>query len=565
MNDLFTQFVRNAPEVWSRLGRGRQIVAIGTATTILAAVIIAVLVAQRPSFRPVYSGLTDQDAAAIVAALRDQGVPHQLADGGATVRVPAGQVDDVRLQLAAAGLPTGGAVGFELFDRTQLGITDFGQRLNFQRGLEGELARTIQRIGAVDDARVHLVIPRESLFTERQREPTASVVIKLRPGQRLDPGQAETIKHLVASAVEGLPKDNVVLADVDGSILGEDVTDSNRRSLTRLEAQLRQERDLEQRLVRLLESALGENRVQVKANIVLDWDEIERTSENFSAPPGAAPQIRSQRDSREQFRGEGAVAPAPIGVPGTQANIPTYQAAPLSGPSEYNKSDVTTNFEVPKVTERVLVAPGSINRQSVAVMVDSNATALDTVTVDEIQQVVVAAVGIDTVRGDQISVVSFPFDEGLAQQQAQLEAEQRRQMLINSLIGVGAVLLGVIGMFVIFRYLQRSLQPRELPAPEATLEMASLPGGAAALPAGAGGVLPPTAEELEARIQEEIEARLAELQSDEDLSPEERAARAQEREARFKSIRDAIAEMARERPEAMAEVLQGWIEENHRN
>ena len=564
MNDLFTQFVQNVPQVWQRLGRTRQIVAVGGVAFIVVLAFVAFLASQRTDLRPVYSDLTEQDAAAIAASLEEARVPFELADQGTTIRVPAERVDDVRLLLASAGLPSGGAVGFEIFDRTQLGITDFAQRLNFQRGLEGELARTISRMTVVESARVHLVIPRESLFAERQRDPTASVQVKLRAGRQLQADQADTIKHLVASGVEGMTKENVVLTDVNGRLLGEEITDSNRLSLTRLETQMKQERDLENRLMRLLEGALGANRVLVKANLALDWDQVQRVSENFS-PPGGVPQVRSQRDTREQFRGEAAVPPPPLGVPGTQANIPTYQAGVLAGPTDYNKSDVTTNFEVPRITETVQITPGAINKQSVAVMVDSNAPALSNVDVDQIQQVVIAAAGIDTTRGDQISVVSFPFDQGLASEQALLEEDQRRQMLINSLIGIAAVLLGIIGLFVIFRYLQRSLQPRDLPPAEATLEMATLPGGSAALPPGAAGLLPPTADELEARIEQEIQDRLDELLSEQEGNPEREEQLRLEREERQRSIREMIASMARERPEAMAEVLQGWMEENHRN
>src|SRR6266508_2780844 len=218
----FTQALQDLPRAFQQMSRTRQLVTAGVAAAILAVIAGGVFLAQRPQLQPIYTNLNDADASAIVTKLKELKVPYTVADGGGTIMVPRQNAGDLRLQLAGAGLPTGaGAVpGFELFDKNQMMVTDFAQRLNYQRGLEGELTKTISRLSPVETARVHLVLPQDRLLLSQQKDTTASVVIKLKPGARLSDDQVATIRNLVSKSVEGLKADNVAVVDVSGNALG---------------------------------------------------------------------------------------------------------------------------------------------------------------------------------------------------------------------------------------------------------------------------------------------------------------------------------------------------------
>ena len=345
----FAQIIRDLPRVWQSLGRARQLVSGGVAAAFAVAIVAGVLYFQRPQTVPLYTSLNEQDAAAIVAKLKDLKVPYTITDGGGTIRVPQASSADLRLQLASQGLPSGsgvGMIGMEVFDKTSFGITDFAQKLNFQRGLEGELTRTVRRLAAIEDARVHLVIPQDHLLAAQQKDATASVMIKQRAGARLSDDQVSSIKFLVSKSVEGLQPANVAVVDFNGNTLGKlNSPDEarNKEASTRVEMQRQREAELEKKVQGLLEQVLGPNHAVVRATVSLDWDQVAQKTETFS-PATLQPQVRSQKDVRENYNGTGADVPAAIGVPGTQANIPTYQSQTGTQNAQYQRSDVTTNY-----------------------------------------------------------------------------------------------------------------------------------------------------------------------------------------------------------------------------
>lgn len=561
MNGQVVQLLRDLPQLWRELDRPRQLAAIGVGIVTAVALVVglALLATSRPPYQVLFSGLQDQDAAAVVQKLREQKVPYELADGGATLRVPGNSVHDVRLQLASAGLPSGGRIGFEIFDRTQLGITDFAQRLNFQRGLEGELSRTIMSLSTVEQARVHLSLPEPSLFKQQEREPSASVTIKLRPGRSLTPQQVASVKHLVGSAVPGLKRDNVTVVDsVSGSTLeGEGAGEAakDKVALTRQQAQAEYERALERRIVAMLEQALGPNKVAVKANVLLEWDQKETTREQFGQ---VVP--RSTRDTREQFRGAGTEVPPAVGPPGTQSNIPSYPSGAPTGPTDYTRSDVTTNNEISRVQDKIQQAQGVPITQSttVAVLVDQQALARapgadDDAKVANLQNLVATAAGIPAADATaRVSVAAMPFDD--SRQRAEREAE--RMELFTNLIKVGALLLALAGLFVIFRFLVQSVRRQALLG----IAEGQLPGEAlAALPA-------PSAEELEAEIQARLAEReqqlLPQLEAEirqtleQQRQEEEAAVEVEHRRSRL--ARTQVIDLAKRNPEAIAGVVRGW-------
>jgi flagellar M-ring protein FliF len=570
-------FFRDLPRAWGELGRSRQMLIGGLGAVIVAGVLAAVLYAQRPQQTALYSNLNEQDAATIVGKLKDLKVPYTVSEGGGTISVPQEQAADLRLQLAGAGLPSGsgvGMVGMEVFDRNNLGITDFAQKLNYQRALEGELARTITRLSAVETARVHLALPQERLFTSQQRDATASVVIKPKPGARLTDEQVSSVKFLVSKGVEGLKTENVAVVDVNGTALGKLETSEmarDKQAATRLEIQRQREAELETKIQSMLTQVVGANRAVVRANVALDWNEVKQNIETYS-PGTTQPQVLSERDRREQFTGRGAEAVAPGGVPGTQSNIPTYQlvaGAGEGGESSYIASDVTRNFQVSSDKQDIVRAPGEVKNIGIAVMVDQSVGANQ---VDLITQVVTAAAGIQPQRGDQVSVVTLPFDTTLSQQLKQQQEEQTLMDYVSLAFRVGGVLVGLGGLFLLFRMMSNAVRPKQ---PVLTVtEPLALPGGSAGLLPSArmeeqlaealqltGAV--PARSVLESQIREEVRAEL-EARYETEAAASRREAEvmlAQSEATRREHMRENVTKLALTKPEALAEVLTNWLDQ----
>lgn len=240
-------------EWMNRLRANPKIPLIVAGAAAIAIVVAMVLWAKSPDYRTLYSNLSDQDGGAIVTQLTQMNIPYRFADNGGALEVPADKVHELRLRLAQQGLPKGGAVGFELLDQEKFGISQFSEQVNYQRALEGELARTIETLGPVKSARVHLAMPKPSLFVREQKSPSASVTVNLEPGRALDEGQISAVTHLVSSAVAGLPPGNVTLVDQSGHLL----TQSNTAGRDLNDAQLKYAADVEGRLQRRIEAILG--------------------------------------------------------------------------------------------------------------------------------------------------------------------------------------------------------------------------------------------------------------------------------------------------------------------
>ena len=572
----FTQAFQDLPRAWQAMSRSRQLVTAGVAAAIVAVVVGGIFFTQRPQYQPLYTNLNDADASAIVTKLKELKIPYTVSDGGGTIMVPRQNAGDLRLQLAGAGLPTGaGAVpGFELFDKNQMMVTDFAQRLNYQRGLEGELTKTIARLSPVESARVHLVLPQDRLLLSQQKDTTASVVIKLKPGARLSDDQVATIRNLVAKSVEGLKADNVAVVDVNGNSLGKLENGQGARdeqAATRLLLQRQRENELETKIQGMLTQALGANKAIVRANINLDWDDVKRNVESYTA--GAT---LSRQDNREQFTGTGAQVPVPGGVPGTQSNIPSFQTVGgATDQSSFNSSKVTENLQPNREVQTIAKAPGDIKNLGIAVMVDQSVQAAQ---VDQITQLVTAAAGIQPARGDQVSVVTMPFDTTVSRQLSEARKEQTLMDYISLGFRVGGILLGLGGLFLLFRMMSGAVKPR---IPQVVT------ADAAALPGGGAGLLPPGAlqqqlsaalehsrsrdaledqvrAELRAELRGQVEAEVsAEVQT---KRREEELARAAEQAKQIAVKRDqmrqAVTKLANAKPEAVADVLNQWLEQS---
>jgi flagellar M-ring protein FliF len=316
----------------ARSPNGRRIVLMVGVAAVIAVMIGLVLWGQKPEYKVLFSNFSDRDGGAIVTSLQASNIPYQFAEGGSAILVPADKVHEVRLKLAAEGLPKGGNVGFELMENQKLGISQFLEQVNFQRALEGELARSIQSIGAVQSARIHLAIPKSSVFVRDQQKPTASVMLQLYPGRSLDKGQVSAIIHLVASSVPELQPKNVTIVDQAGNLLSED---NNKPAGNTLDpSQLKYVQELQQSITKRIESIIspivGLNNVRAEATADVDFSTSEQAAEIYKpnqVPNSAA--IRSQQSSESSI----TAAPMRSGVPGSLTNQPAPNAtAPLNSP-----------------------------------------------------------------------------------------------------------------------------------------------------------------------------------------------------------------------------------------
>lgn len=386
---------------------------------------------QQPDYRVLFSNFSDRDGGSIVASLQQMNIPYKFADGGTAILVPSNQVYDARLKLASQGLPKGGNVGFELMENQKLGVSQFLEQVNFQRALEGELARSIQAVGAVQAARVHLALPKASVFVREQQKPTASVLLNLHPGRTLDQQQVSAIVHLVASSVPDLPPKNVTIVDQSGNLLSDTTKPAGANTLD--PSQLKYVQELQQSIAKRIESIItpivGMNNVRAEATADVDFSNSEQAAEVYK--PNQAPNtssIRSQQTSETQS----ATPTAASGVPGALSNQPpTPSTAPINAPAQGNATaataaqggnthrDTTVNYEVDKTIRYVQQPMGGVKRLSVAVVVNYRhetdktgkviAKPLTDQERNQITDLVKEAMGYNKDRGDTLNVVNSPF------------------------------------------------------------------------------------------------------------------------------------------------------------
>lgn len=300
--EAFIEFVKNLFTRFEELPQGQKTAAMTLAGVAVASILVMLFWVQAPDMRLLYSNLSEEDAAAVVEELRTKQIPFELTNQGRTIHVPAKQVHETRLELASKGLPEGSEVGMEIFEEPALGMTEFVQKLNYQRALQGELTRTITSLDAIDHARVHLVIPEETLFLREKPKGKASVTLKIKAGRSLTDSQVQGIVHLVSSSVKGIPPENVAVVDAKGNILSGAteiskeamVSDSNFKFRRKLE------RSLEQSILKMLEEALGSGKVIARVTADLNFDQVERTEEIFDPNSQV---VRSEQRSPKRWLG----------------------------------------------------------------------------------------------------------------------------------------------------------------------------------------------------------------------------------------------------------------------
>lgn len=437
---------------FNRLSEQQKIIFMVGLAAIIAIIVGSILWSRQPDWKILFSNLTEKDGGTIVANLEAQNIPHRFSSTGALM-VPAERVHEVRLKLASEGLPRGGLVGFELMENQKFGTSQFAEQVNYQRGLEGELSRTIQSIGAVQSARVHLAIPKPSVFVRDDQKPTASAMLNLYPGRTLDGGQIAGIAHLISSSVPNLPITNVTVIDQNGALLSQ-LKSANSSGLDPV--QVKYVREIEngiiQRIDNILKPLLGAENFRVQVAADLDFSQSEQTAETFR--PNSTPEssvIRSQQnnESANVNQSVGGVpgaltnqppvpATAPLTQPNVGAGVPGQPArpgeatgrievggisAPLAGaaPPLSTSKNTTINYEVDKTIRYTKQAQGEIRRLSAAVVVNHRKAVgrdgkpavipLPEAEMKQINDLIREAMGFSKERGDTLSVANAPFTE----------------------------------------------------------------------------------------------------------------------------------------------------------
>ncbi|PXW91934.1 flagellar M-ring protein FliF [Sphaerotilus hippei] len=469
------------------LPMARKLMLAGGVLALVALLVGSVLMRSTSNDKVLFANLSDKDGGAIVAQLTQMNVPYKFTEGGTAILVPAEKVHDVRLKLAQAGLPKGSTVGFELMDNARFGTTQFQERLNFQRGLEGELVRSITALAAVEAARVHLALPNQNGFFRDQQKPSASVLLTLRPGRTLDQAQLAGIVHLVSASVPELNTKAVSVLDQTGSLLSG--PPEGMASTSGLDAQQLQyvnhiETQYTKRIMDILEPVVGRDNLRAQVSAVVDFSQTDATSEEFRPNQGQEPAaVRSAQSS--ESAGGGSVQPT--GVPGAVTNQPPVpvtapingasqplQAAGAGGAGATTKRDAVTNYEVDKTVRVTRGATGSIKRLTAAVVVNQRSvtdkkgkTTPQSLTPEELEKItalVQETVGFNKERGDSVKVIDAPFQvDKTPVDETPLWKQPETIELVRTLAApLAMALLALIIVFGAIRPALREARPKEV-------------------------------------------------------------------------------------------------------
>lgn len=427
--------------------------------------------ARHMNYGVLYANLPPEDVGAIVDELEQMKISYRLSGGGSTVSIEESKVGEARVRLASSGLPTGGAMGYEIFDKSTMGMTEFVQKLNYRRALEGELTRTITGLSEVASARVHIVIPEQKLFVEDEIAPTASVVVKLRAGARLDKRKVNGIQSLVAAGVEGLRPENVTLLDYGGNLLSPSVGADQVAALSarQLDLQKNVEAHLQGKAQSLLDGVIGPGRSIVRVNAKLNFEQVEQTIEEYD-PDNLA--IVSQERNEET----------------TTDNSNTVEGGTAG--SQIRKDNSITNYEVNKTVQRIVSETGNLEKLTLSVIVDGKYepaakgggepvfTPRSAEEIAQLSSAVKNAVGFDDTRHDNFDMVSVQFDrEYFKDEQAELDRLEQRNFLMD--LGIKALkILGLVAAFLILRKVWKRVVAAVkawVPPPSATRKLAPRP------------------------------------------------------------------------------------------
>ncbi|MDV5353367.1 flagellar M-ring protein FliF [Kosakonia sp. SMBL-WEM22] len=529
------------------------------AAAAISIVIALMFWAKEPDYRVLYSNISEEDGGAVVTQLKQMQVPYRFAEHDGSIEIPSEQIYEVRLKLAQQGLPKGGSVGFELLDQEKFGISQFNEQVNFQRALEGELSRTIETLGPVRSARVHLAMPKPSLFLQDRKEPSASVTLNLINGRTLDSGQVSAITFMISSAVPGLSADRVTIVDQSGHMMSQNGAQATQT--TQLQYVRKMESDYQRRIQAILAPIVGTQNVRTQVTAQVDFTQHEQTAEQYQ--PNSRPEnmaIRSRQSSNNEQGGKNAVGgvpgalsnqpPAPVSTPiedpaaqqanrqgGANGNNAAAAAAPAQALTPYNKqSDETTNYEVDKTLTHIKRNTGVLERLSVAVVVnympgkDGKPVALNKAQLDQINALVKEVMGFSDKRGDTLNVVNTLFTD--QQEEAPVPLWKQPEFIKLMLSGARYLFVALIA-WILWR---KAVQPFWIRHQEMLIQ----------------------------RLEMEKEVRQAELDEQVRKRQSAETAKAQQRVETEQQAQH-LREMADQEPQVIALVIRQWLNKEQKS
>ncbi|MBO6171210.1 MAG: flagellar M-ring protein FliF [Desulfovibrio sp.] len=542
MPAFIMQFLDAVKNIWGRMSKLQRVSVVGGTVVITAAVIGLSIWASRPEYRVLYSNLSPEDAGVVIKALQTDKVLYQLADGGKTIMVPKEFVYDQRIKIAGEGGLVGQGIGFEIFDKVKVGQTDFVQKINYTRALQGELSRTISEFPSVESARVHLVIPRRSLFVEDRQSPSASVVLKLnRPNLKPDQKEINAILNMILMAVEGLDKMHVSITDNGGKVLYQPEEDSIvGANTTQMEHRLQVQRDLERRIEEMLMPMYGPGRVIAKVNAEMDFSQKTIRREMFDPEKTA---VRSEQRSEETQQGR---ANLEAGAPDVnfRADGVTGSVSAQNGSRETR----TTNYEINKEEQQIVSNVGDLRRLTVAVLIDGTYEKSNgewafvprkAEELEQVRQLVSNAVGLDKTRGDSLEVSSAPFTDSEPPKDPNFA-----EMLSDYAERLGKPLLNAL---LAFLFLMLVVRPVVLALIRPKVEAGEMVEGLEGLPAAEEQLALYEALEEAAKTEEEEE----EAEDDDELIFKD-----------IEALKAHIVTLADNHMEQVVTLVRGWIKED---
>jgi flagellar M-ring protein FliF len=480
---------------------------VAAALAVVAGMVAFVHWKHEGDFRPLYTAMAPEDAAGVVQKLRETGVEYRLSENGGAVMVPSGKLAESRLALAAAGLPKTGRIGFELFDKNSFGTTEFVEHINYKRALEGELERSVMSLSEVEEARVHLSLPKESVFLDQQQPAKASVMVKLRPGSQISTQNVLAVTNLVASAVEGLSPDAVSVVDMDGTLLNrpkKSAADGSETTSEGLEARQQIEKSLVAKIDETLEPLLGAQGFRAGASVDVDLTSGEQQEERLD--PEHSVMLSSQKTEDVSERAGSS------GIPGTASNLPQQASSAGKGTTGTSRRTENVTYQTSRVIRHTTIPRGVVRRMSLAVLVDQSVrwegegAARHRVleppppeTLKTIRDLVAAVTGFSEQRGDQLVVETLPFESSLKAEPPKPAGKQTTPLAGPSPLPEFAakyrylwapLTLGLAILLVLVRWIFRRVRrappeevkmPAELPGPAATTELSPATTQAGAL------------------------------------------------------------------------------------
>ncbi len=551
----FEEIFKQIISFFNKLNKQQKLIIIGSVIAVIA-IITFLIIFNTTSHKPrnnyaiLFENLKPQDAALIAQYLDKKNIPYTIAEDG-VIEVPRDKVAKLRLDIAAQGLPKSSTVGFELFDKTSFGATDFEERIKYLRALEGELERTIESIDAIESAKVNIALPKESVFVSKQHPPTASVLVKLKPNMILTPKQIQGIKYLVASAVPNLKPENVKIVDQYGNPLGEndEFTQNNELLKTQMLYKKRFEKSLEDKIVSILAPIVGgKDKVVAKVNVDLDFSQVKSKSTIYD--PNNV--VRSEQVIEESRVG---IKPKQVGgVPGAVSNIGPVQGVKNNNIVEkYNKSETTTNYEISTTIKDVKEPIAKIKRITAAVVVDGhykeeNGTIkyipLSKIELANIENLVKNAIGFNPKRGDSVSVSSFEFAASKLNKQKEVTMVHGVLMYVGAFLPIIKYLILAIILFIFYKKVI-------VPFSEKMLEVKV---------------------EEEEPVKKEVEINEEEIETTYDKIKELKekveqqlgiSSEINEEELKYEVLLERVTKIVEENPEQVAKVLENLIKEEH--